>query len=214
MYLPPDNSQKFAPPPAGAHPAICYRVIDLGTQTGSYKGAPKRQHKILLSWELPTELIEEGEKAGEPFTVHQRYTFSSSEKSRLRQDLESWRGKAFQDSDFGPGGFDIKNVLGVPCLLGIIHETKDGNTYANVRTLSRLPKGMAVPQPVNPQVYFAFDIPDWMAIYEGFSDGLKATISRSPEYAEAVAKRNGTAKGEPVGEAPPARDDMSDDIPF
>ena len=44
-----------------------------------------------------------------------------SEKAKLRKHLESWRGKAFADADFGPNGFNIKNILGVAGLLAITH---------------------------------------------------------------------------------------------
>lgn len=34
--------------PAGSFVAICYRVIDLGTQLVEYKSESKKQHKIML----------------------------------------------------------------------------------------------------------------------------------------------------------------------
>src|SRR5690606_27792591 len=92
---------------------------------------------IMIGFELPTELMQEGEYAGKPFSIHKRYNWSTHEKSNMRKDLESWRGKRFDDSDFGPGGFDVKNLLGVPCTLNIVHETRDGRTYANISSIGK-----------------------------------------------------------------------------
>ena len=208
MYMPPKTGSEFVPPPAGTHMAICYRVIDLGTQQSEWQGKPKRQHKVLLSWELPDELMEDGR----PFMVNQRYTLSSSEKSRFRQDLESWRGKKFEDSEFGPGGFDIRKLLGVSCLLGIVHVHKDDNTYANISSIVKLPKNMLAAKPVNPPVFFdlaAFD----RAVFEALSDGLKQVIIRSPEYHATISGQS----GEPISDAPPPaseEDYGGSNIPF
>ena len=64
-------------------------------------------------------MVDELMEDGKPFIVQQRYTWSMSEKAKLRADLESWRGKAFEERDFGT--FNIKNVLGKPCVLTIVH---------------------------------------------------------------------------------------------
>lgn len=179
MYLPQNTGGEFETPPSGTHVAVCYRIVDLGTQQTDYQGQIKHQRKVMLSWELPDEKMADGR----PFTIHQRYTLSSNEKSRLRQDLESWRGAKFTDADFGPGGFDIRKILGVGCLLSIIHDNKQGKTYANISALSRLPKTMVAPPPTNPKVYFSLDSWDDTA-FEALSEGLRNTIKKSPEYIE------------------------------
>src|SRR6185295_11438565 len=107
MQIPRPNETEFELAPAGTHMAVCYRVIDLGTQSGTYMGKPKSQHKILVSWELPDEKM----KDGRPFTIGQRYTWSMSEKATLRKHLEAWRGVPFTDADFGVDGFDVKNII-------------------------------------------------------------------------------------------------------
>src|SRR5262245_51935946 len=104
----------FTPPPAGTHAAICYRLVDLGTQMGEYKGQPKEQHKIVVSWELVDENMDDGK----PFSIHQRYTFSLHEKAKLRADLESWRGRTFTEEELN--AFDLENLLGKPCLVSIV----------------------------------------------------------------------------------------------
>jgi hypothetical protein len=38
-------------------------------------------------------------------------------------------------------------LLSIACLVNIIHEKKNGQTYANVASIMRLPKSMAAPIP-------------------------------------------------------------------
>lgn len=204
MHMPQSNGGDFTPPPEGTHPARCYRVIDLGTQEVEWQGQKKHQRKILLSWELPSELMEDGE----PFSVHQWYTFSSSEKSHFRKHLEGWRGKRFEDSDFGPGGFKIESLLGVPCLLTVIHNDSSGNVYANVNSVARVPKGMEVPELTNDRVLFSLEPGEYdLQVFDALPDRLKDTIRSSPEYVEIVSG-GGTNTGAPDG------GDFDDEIPF
>ena len=115
MYMPKPNSD-FVNPPEGTHSARCWRVIDLGTQAEDFQGQIKYQGKILVSWELHCD---ERMDDGRLFTIGKKYTLSGHEKSNLRKDLESWRGKKFEDHEFGPGGFDIGKLIGVGCLLNL-----------------------------------------------------------------------------------------------
>jgi hypothetical protein len=188
VFLPEPSGKAFTPPPAGNHVAICYRLLDLGTQATEWQGVKKMAHKIMLSWELPNELMTEGELAGHPFTIHQRYTWSMSEKATLRKHLESWRGKAFTDEDFvGPQRFNACNIVGKPCMLSIVHKNKDGTTYADIAGIAAMPKGIPAPSQVNPSVYFALTREDFDAhTLDGLSDRLKETIKLSPEYQEIV----------------------------
>ena len=210
MHLPKPDGGNFTPVPPGNHIAICYRFIDMGTQLVEWKGAKKTQRKVLISWELPTELMTEGEMAGKPFTIGRRYTWSMSEKANLRHDLESWRGKAFTEEDFsGPKRFDVKNILGKPCLLSIVQESKEGTTYSNIKSVASIPKGMTAPDPINPPVYFSLEKELFdNATLDGLSDKLKETIKATPEYKEII---DGTThKTEHNGDPR----DLDDEIPF
>src|SRR6185437_10356989 len=174
MYVPAPNDRQFELPPAGTHMATCYRVIDLGTQSSTWNGQAKRQHKILISWELPDELMSDGR----PFTIGQRYTWSMSEKAALRRDLESWRGIPFTDKDFGTGGFDIMNIVGKSCLLNSVQVEKSLKQYANIASISRLMKGQKGPEkPTNEPIYLWLHRERWdPAVFGKLSDGLKGLI--------------------------------------
>lgn len=177
--LPKPEGGDFTPVPQGNHVAICYRIIDLGTQDGEYMGKKNRRHKVLISWEIPDELMDDGR----PFTIGQRFTWSMADKAALRGTLESWRGKAFTDDDFGPNGFDIKNILGVPCMLNVVHETKNGKTYSNITSVAKLPKGVKAPAAINKPVYVWLSKEEFeRSVFDGLTDGLKKIIEASPEY--------------------------------
>lgn len=201
-YLP--EPQEFELPPAGTHLANCYRLIDLGTQPGSQYGP---LHKIMLGWELPDEQM----KDGRPFTVSGWYTWSMGEKANLRKLLEGWRGTPFGENDFrGERRFNVKDIIGKPCLLTIVHEHKGEKTYANVSHASKLMKGQKAPPLINKPVYVwllrdLFD-PD---AFDSLPDGLKTKIMQSPEYKTIIGANptNGHASENPA-------DGMNDEIPF
>ena len=180
MKMPvPTSGEGFERCPAGNHLAVCYEIIDLGTQEATYKGETKKQRKIWLGWETPHEQMEDGR----PFVIGRRYTLSSHEKSTLRKDLESWRGKPFKDEEFGEGGFAIESVIGAACFLNVVHNENEGKTYANINSVAALPKGTKAPSATNSHVYFSLDPPDFSQdTFDSLSDRMKETIAKSPEF--------------------------------
>lgn len=134
------NKPDFVPAPAGAHPAICCDVVDLGILEVSYNGKTNKQHKIKIVWQL-----DEDRDDGSPFRVQKRYTLSLHEKSNLRKDLAAWRGRDFSAEELE--GFELDTLIAVPALLNVIHAPgRDGQTWANIASLMRLPKQMSAPK--------------------------------------------------------------------
>ncbi len=170
--------------PAGNHKARCVRVIDLGTQQKNFQGEAKLERTILVGWELPEEKHTfADEKGPEPFMVQRRYKLSLHEKANLAKHLESWRGKTFTQEERDTG-FDLKKILGQTCLLNLVHAESNGNTYANISSVTQIPKGTPVPNAVNPLVYFSLDKEEFSReVFDGLSDKLKDTIKKSPEWA-------------------------------
>lgn len=128
----------YNPAPAGTHAAVCVDVVDLGVLEVNFGGKTKKQHKINIVWQ-----IDEMRDDGRPYQVQKRYTLSLHEKAGLRKDLESWRGRPFTPQELE--GFDVETILSVGCMLNVIHNMKDGSTYANVAAVMKLPKGMPAP---------------------------------------------------------------------
>lgn len=184
MYLPRPEGGPYEICPNGTHVAVCYRFIDLGTQRFYHSGGPIDQRKVQISWELPEQLMTEGEFAGQPFTHHQQYTWSMNANATLRKHLEGWRGVPFNDDEFGPGGCDIRDILGKACMLSIRHVSTGFRTYARLSSISRAPKGASpIGSPSNAIQYFSLDDRhvDLIGLSK-LSEKLQATIRKSPEF--------------------------------
>jgi hypothetical protein len=78
------GGKEFEAAPIGNHVGRCIGLIDIGTQQGEYQGKTTHARKVVVRWELPNELISEGDWAGKPFVVSKFYTASLSEKANLR----------------------------------------------------------------------------------------------------------------------------------
>ena len=76
-------------------------------------------------WELPTETVEVEDRT-ETRVLSKQYTCSLSDTASLRKDLDSWRGRRFTDEELK--GFDLRNIVGVPCQLSITNEERNGKT--------------------------------------------------------------------------------------
>jgi len=231
MELPKNEGGNFEQTPAGTFMARCYRFIDLGSHEQVYQGESKGLKRlVMIGFELPTELMSDGEWAGKPFTIHKRYTWSTHEKANMRKDLESWRGRKFNDSDFGPGGFDVRNLLGVPATLTIVHSEHDNKNYSNIASIGTAMKGVNMPDAINAPVYLSLDPTRFdRMVFDSLSDKLKAFISETPEYKAifAPAKSNGYANQSggttrydqsplPAGQRDfaPGDAELVDDLPF
>ena len=78
-------------------------------------------------------------------------------QGNLRKDLESWRGKAFSETE--AEDFDLTKLLGATCMLNVIHNTAkaSGRTYANIASISKMPKGLDCPTAVRDQFEFNYE---------------------------------------------------------
>jgi len=201
----------YALPPAGTHIARCFYVCDFGTQIVEFQGERKTHHKVRVGFELPTEKhVFDESKGEEPFTVSKEYTLSLHEKSNLRRDLESWRGRPFTEEE--SKGFGIEKLIGQPCMLAVMHEPKkDGSgKFAKVTALTRPPKGLECPPAV---------LKPWK--YE-IEQGRDSVYARLPEWMR--AKVDGCmefTQPKPTDDPTPAEsdthatnDDGGDDVPF
>lgn len=190
------NEKQFELAPEGTHIARCVQIVDLGTQQVEFKGEKKEQHKARITWELPNETRVFKEENGEqPFLVSKEFTVSLSEKANLRKVLESWRGKAFDEIELQ--GFDIMNVLGIPCMLQIIHKTsQSGNKYAEISSVMKLMKGTVCPAQINPSTSLSFE--DWdESVFNGLNEWLRDKIKVSPEYRALREPENTHTQDEP-----------------
>jgi len=141
----------FVPCPAGVYSAVCVDVVDDGMKMSTFKnkdGSDKMVHKISLVWQVP-KLMDSGKR----YSIRQWFTNSlfsgQGKKSNLRACLDSWGIQLSAEQNLGIEEFDLEDLLGMPCLLNVIHaKSQDGSkTYANVGSIMPLPDGMVRLEP-------------------------------------------------------------------
>tara|TARA_R110000764_G_scaffold147367_3_gene235272 strand:- start:19739 stop:20296 length:558 start_codon:yes stop_codon:yes gene_type:complete len=157
-------------------------MVHIGTTTWEYLGETKETDKVRISFEIPGEMRVFSEDQGEqPMVIDKEYTLSMHEKANLRKDLESWRGKTFSDKEARE--FDILNLIGIPCSLGVIHkDTKGGNTYARISSISGIPKGIKAPDQINKNQIFDYNENFSEDFIESLPTWIVEQIKETPEY--------------------------------
>jgi hypothetical protein len=186
MLVKQTGGKDFDPIPAGLHPAILYSLVDIGSHEGEWQGVKNVRHLVVVTFELPGQLnnVDSQEK---PMAISGTYTLSLHKKAKLRMQLESWRSRPFTEREL-IDGFELKDTLGKNCQLNIVHNTKDGKTYANIGTIVPLGAGMEKQEPFNEIVYFAMD--EGQSIPEKAPAWIKKKIGESLEWNEGQGQGN------------------------
>lgn len=176
----------YVPVPQGTHLAICYGLIDLGTQTEQFgTKAPRNVHKVRVVWELPNERTADNK----PMSIGTFYSVSLHEKSTMRKHLEAWRGRPFTDEEMA--GFKLVNIVGKPCMIVVVHKPRDGGGVSDsIASVSMPMKGLTIPPLENKQLVLDLDHFD-KAVYNALPDFLKNKIKVSPEGAEKLGFKPG-----------------------
>lgn len=196
--------------PAGNYIARCYQMIEIGKVEEIIIGEKKTLRKVRIGWELPDELrVFNPEKGEQPCVISQEFTLSMNEKANLRKMLASWRGKDFTEEE--ARCFDISKLLGVPCMLNIIHKPSKADAskvYEQIGSVSPLPKSVKCPDQINRTLVLSYDNFDW-GIFDSMPDFIKQKMKGSQEFA-AMQQPNVTNVNGPVDHI----GDDEDDLPF
>ena len=208
-----DKPTPREPIKAGSHIARCYSVIDLGTQSGDYKGDPYELRKIYVTWELPG-IMKEFDGEMKPQVIGKEYTLSFGEKANLQKDLTSWFAGNEMDGDMQSW---LDRLQGKACMLNVIHKTSAaGNVYAKITAITPLPNGIECGDQFNPDFSFELAIKFDNDKFDKIPKFLQEKIIESPEY-ETLTK----ARGEDVKPENPIVSDEdaglgneNDDLPF
>lgn len=170
-------------PPVGNHVAVLYSIIEIGTLEGEYMGQAKKSRKIRLTWELPDE-TREFDGVQKPMVVGKTYTISLFEGARLRPIVVGMLGGLSEEDE---ETFNIKGLLGKPCMLQIAHDTFNDRKFASVVSAAQLPKSMKAPKQFNPSQYLDYSdgwndevyaaLPQFMKDKMGESEEMKRKIN-------------------------------------
>jgi hypothetical protein len=203
----PASKPKSDPFPAGTHNAVCYGVVDLGTQEVTFQGAKKMQRKLRIQWEVPALRVkytkDDVEHEG-PKVIGKTYTFSTFQKAALSQHLATW---GITDIET----FDFKTLIGRSCMLNVVQAViEGGDTISYIGAVMQMPAGMPEMKVENPSLYYSID-EHGVNIPENIYGWLIESIKKSPEWAKL-----GQAPAEQMPTAEPEVDlsNAPDDIPF
>ena len=149
--------------------ARCYSVVDFGTAEHFYNGQSQGiQRRINVTWELPefTAVFGEG-RAPEPFIIGNEMKLSTNDNATLALLITAWRGSGLTAEE--KQGFEVSKMLGKPCIMSFDVKVKQNapaqiQQYTNkvarlVKTsIAPIPNGMQEMNPMNPQLFFDFDV--------------------------------------------------------
>ena len=183
---------EFTPHPEGQFAMTCVDVIDLGERVKSFKGTnPYLAHTCMLVFQSG-----EANEAGTLHEVSKEFTVSMGKKANLRAFLGAWRGKSYTAKQ-ARKGVELHKMVGQHALVSVEHNVaqSSGRTYANIGSISPLPKGLTPP-----------DLPAWER--PAF---FAERIARYAEEAEAFRAASAPAADETLADRPAALDDEGDD---
>ena len=206
---------EFKTVPSGSHIAICNIVADIGLQPGTTL-FPKPKQQIFVRFEIPNERVQyekDGRKFDLPATIGMFFTASMHENANLRKQLEGWRGKMFTDAE--AEAFDVASILGKPCMLSVVEAVSAGKTYANIKGISGIPRGVTVAAAENKLLYYAEDnrtmfeeLPEWLR------KKIDAQLTNKPEPAKAQDYTRGYVPTPAFDNQYGDQGITDDDIPF
>ena len=189
------SEQTYPKVPIGVHKARCIKVIDLGTQKQDFKGDISWKRQALVIWELPEQLSNDL-----PMTISKFYSLTLHEKSNLGQDLVSWRGRPFTETE--KAGFNITKLIGQTCQVQVMHKDNGKEKISNIIPL---PKDMKINEQYHSSVSFSID--DFQKgqkeSFNQLSEGIRNMILRSKELDGLDQSDNGDeGNGNNIGEVP------------
>ena len=167
--------------PAGTQVARLYSVVHIGTVAFEYMGEAKTANKVRLTFELPNEMrvFKDGEPE-KPMVISSEFALSMHEKASLRKFIEGLVGTTLNADE--AAGFDVESLIGTPCLLNIVHTTKNGKEFANIKTASPLVKGMEAPPAINAPLALNYGDKWDVQVFEALPGFLKDKMKATPEY--------------------------------
>lgn len=194
----------------GVYTAQCVGIADMGEQYSDVYAKSSRQ--VRLIWQIVGETYKNAEGKEIPRAFSKQYTLSLGERSKLRKDLEAWRGKPFTEEELA--GFDLVNVLGKPCQLQLMNKEKNGKTFTDISAIMALPKGTTV-EPLESTYVFDFEdeatYPNYLLLPEWMRKFVKASTNYAGSALEAYVKAN---ELDLASDTPTTQAITDDDLPF
>jgi hypothetical protein len=182
-----DNAKEFLPLEAGTHVARVCGIVHIGTITDIIKDQSVTRNRVYISFEVPGALKEDGK----PHTIGQEFTLSMNKNGNLLPFIESMLGLKLTKDETKE--FDVYSLVGKTAMINVIHSTPtaEGVVYANIKSVSPLPRGMACPDPIITPYLFDYEDnfnPDFVFAMNEKS-GMYKKITRSDEWISKGVKK-------------------------
>ena len=162
---------------AGVYIGTVVSLVDIGEQYSEKYGNYTRN--VIISWELAGVTVEiNGET--KPRIISKEYNMSFNEKAHLRKDLESFRGRKFNNDELS--GFDLRNILNKSCQLQIINLTKGDKVFANIGAIMSLSKGTPAPTILSTITFIDLDDKDSVKQIDTLPKWIADKIKNSKTY--------------------------------
>lgn len=188
------------PVPAGLHQAICFAVVDIGTQSFAFKGKAQEKRCIRIGWQIPSIRRQFVNNSGTLMDVassiwSQKITLSMFKKSKLRPLIENWIGKPFK-TDEDAWNFEFDSLCGVhaQCQVQVGHEEADsGEVYERVMNVLPPAKGQLEKREGDS---IQFHIENLEAIPRDLPPFIDKNIRESAEFREFARSGGGISLGD------------------
>jgi len=116
------NNSKFESCPEFTGRAVCVDVTPLRKRQGQY--GEQEVFKVVFEVDMDKE-------DGARYCVWSRnFTPTLNEKANFRKFLRGWFGRDMMESELRD--FETDSLIGKPAQVVVVHEFKDGETYANI----------------------------------------------------------------------------------
>ena len=118
--------------------AACCDIVDLGQKLTRYQNNPPYlSDKFAIVFRTASE--------GEVKEISSIFTNTLGSKGLLLPFLTAWRGKSYNKDELRDG-IQFAKMVGYPALITVEHKTTEsGKTFANISSITKLPKGMKAP---------------------------------------------------------------------
>lgn len=161
----------------GTHIGTVVQVLDLGEQVNIFAeedNPNKTQRKVYITFEVADERLDDGR----PLVIGQELTASLSTKSRLRPTIESLLGRPLVEADLADATQTLKSILGRSAFVEVEHvTTRKGTTFAKIKNVMKLSKGISVESPYNDLVFLDLDDEQANEIISGLPKFIQAKIA-------------------------------------
>lgn len=176
----------------GIHPGVLVGLYDIGTHIDPQFGKEKRKYIFVFELPLADPVEIDGQK--NPRTLSTTYNATMAPKGMLRPMIEGWRGKALTDEE--ANSYDITKVLGKPAQLNVVHDTRNGKTYANIKNVLPAPKGQALTASTTPVAWSVTSLDDAGQLAQSdIPEWIQKKAAESKEYKSLSSGQSGIIPG-------------------